>query len=175
MTMPWIFDDGGRAAAGYRGEASDCVTRAVAIATGRSYREVYAALNDAATRERPRRGRRSSARSGVRKATIRRYLADLGWCWTPTMRIGSGCTVHLRADELPVGRLIVAVSKHLTCVIDGVIHDTFNPSDRGVTLYSPNSSDVPLGAVRRDDGFYVYAPDRCVYGYWFNPTSGVTT
>ena len=51
----WAYDDGGRAAAGFKGEAGDCVTRAIAIATGRPYREVYDALwqrlrNHAATR-----------------------------------------------------------------------------------------------------------------------------
>ena len=51
-------------------------------------------------------------------------MESLGWKWTPTMQIGSGCTVHLRADELPSGGLVVSVSKHLTAVIDGVIHDT---------------------------------------------------
>ena len=30
-------------------------------------------------------------------------------------------SVHLRADELPPGRLVVSVSKHLTAVIVGVI------------------------------------------------------
>src|SRR5580658_9694624 len=47
------------------------------------------------------------------------------------MEIGSGCKAHLRADELPKGRLIVSVSGHLTAVIDGVIHDTHEPSRRG--------------------------------------------
>ena len=28
------------------------------------------------------------------------------------MPIGSGCKVHLRAEELPKGRLVVALSKH---------------------------------------------------------------
>jgi hypothetical protein len=55
------------------------------------------------------------------------------------MQIGSGCTVHLRPKELPAGRLVVSVSKHLTAVIDGVIHDTHDCSRRGT---------------------------RCVYGYW---------
>lgn len=40
------------------------------------------------------------------------------------MRIGSGCKVRLRADELPPGRLIVKVSRHLVAVIDSAIHDT---------------------------------------------------
>jgi hypothetical protein len=71
--------------------------------------------------------------------TIRRVLESLGWTWTPTMAIGSGCIVHLRDGELPRGRLIVSVSKHIVAVIDGVIHDTHDPSRDGT---------------------------RCVYGYW---------
>lgn len=78
--------------------------------------------------------------TGVYKATYRRYLADLGWCWVPTMQIGTGCTTHLRSDELPSsGRLIVCVSRHMTAVIDGVIRDTHDPSRDGT---------------------------RCVYGYF---------
>jgi hypothetical protein len=146
MTVGFVHDDGGRAAAGYRGQAGDCVTRAIAIATGLPYQEVYDGINAVAKRERPRKGRRrSSARTGVTNATIRRYLAELGWEWVPTMRVGSGTTIHLRADELPPGRLIVSVSKHLTTVIDGVVHDTY-PQDRDGT--------------------------RCVYGYWLEPRGG---
>jgi hypothetical protein len=136
----WVYDDGGRAAAGYRGKADDCVTRAVAIATRIEYALIYADLNAEAQRERPRNGRkRSSARTGVHKPTTRRYLADIGWTWNPTMQVGQGCRVHLRADELPAGRLIVQVSRHMTAVIDGVIHDTHDPSRDGT---------------------------RCVYGFW---------
>jgi len=135
------FDDGGRAAAGYRGKAGDCVVRAIAIATERPYQEIYERVNRAATRERTGKRKRgiSNARTGVYKSSIHRVMEALGWEWTPTMQIGSGCTVHLRADELPPGRLVVSVSKHLTAVIDGVIHDTHDCARRGT---------------------------RCVYGYW---------
>lgn len=140
----WIYDDGGRADAGFRGYAGDCVCRAISIATGLPYLEVYDAINEEAAKERLTRGnrRRSSARNGVTKRTIRRLLESMGWQWTPTMHIGSGCVVHLRADELPPGRLIVSVSKHLVAVIDGVIHDNHDCS-RGGT--------------------------RCVYGYFSPP------
>jgi hypothetical protein len=135
------FDDGGRAAAGYRGKAGDCVVRAIAIATQRPYQEIYERVNRAALRERTGKRKRgiSNARTGVYKSSIHRVLQELGWEWTPTMQIGSGCTVHLRPDELPAGRLVVSVSKHLTAVIDGMIHDTHDCSRRGT---------------------------RCVYGYW---------
>lgn len=134
------YSDGGRAAAGLKGSARDCLARAVAIATELPYLEVCEGINEAAGRERPRNGKgRSSARSGVFKQTSERYLRSLGWTWTPTMQIGSGCQVHLRASELPMGRLIVSVSRHFVAVIDRVAYDTSDPT-RGGT--------------------------RCVYGYW---------
>jgi hypothetical protein len=135
------FDDGGRSAAGYRGKAGDCVVRSIAIATQRPYQEIYERVNRAALRERTGKRKRgiSNARTGVYKSSIHRVMQELGWEWTPTMQIGSGCTVHLRSNELPPGRLVVSVSKHLTAVIDGVIYDTHDCSRRGT---------------------------RCVYGYW---------
>jgi hypothetical protein len=66
-------------------------------------------------------------------------MKSMGWKWIPTMFIGKGCKVHLKAEELPMGRLIVNVSKHITCVIDGVINDTYDCSRNGT---------------------------RCVYGYF---------
>lgn len=137
--MKWLYDDGGRAASGFRGEAGDCSTRAIAIATGRSYSEVYTVLGAMANERLPSGRKRYSARTGVPRKTIRAYLANIGWVWTPTMHIGSGCKVHLREEELPRGRLVVSVSRHLVAVIDGVIRDTHDPTRAGV---------------------------RCVYGYW---------
>jgi hypothetical protein len=84
------------------------------------------------------------------------------------MRIGSGCTVHLTADELPAGRIVVAVSKHYTAMVDGVIHDTHDPRDRGETIYPKGypADQIPKGARLLSNGAHVYAPQRCVYGYW---------
>jgi hypothetical protein len=47
------------------------------------------------------------------------------------MLVGSGCKVHLKADELPSGRLVVRVSKHMTTMVDGVVHDIANCSRGG--------------------------------------------
>ncbi|HEY0173929.1 MAG TPA: hypothetical protein VGB98_23135, partial [Pyrinomonadaceae bacterium] len=103
--LDFKYNDGGRGEAGFKGLVDDCVTRAIAIATGKPYREVYDALNLLAKSERigKRKKKISSARNGVYKQTERRYIESLGWRWTPTMQIGSGCKVHLRADELPAG------------------------------------------------------------------------
>lgn len=137
--LAFQYDDGGRTKAGYGG---DCVTRAVAIAAQMPYQEVFEAIHNLAQsteRITKRRKRKSNPAMSVRKATSKRYIRSLGWKYTPTMGIGTGCRVHLRAHELPSGRLIVHVSKHLVAVIDGVIHDTYNPDREGT---------------------------RCVYGYW---------
>jgi hypothetical protein len=168
--MPFVQDDGGRAAAGYKGSTGDCVVRAIAIATQRPYQEVYDAINEHASDERPSKRRRgkSTARGGVHRVTYEPYLKSLGWVYVPTMFIGSGCKVHLSPGELPMGRLVVSVSRHLCAVIDGVIHDTHNPSDRGATIYPAGTPShlVPKYATKRADGSWVYAPSRCVYGYY---------
>lgn len=39
--MDFVWNDGGRAASGFVGLAGDCATRAIAIATGTAYRDVY--------------------------------------------------------------------------------------------------------------------------------------
>lgn len=131
--MKAIYNDGGRAAAGFKGQTGDCTCRAIAIATGKPYLDVYNELNALGQLERKskRRASKSSARTGVYVTTIRKYMALLGWTWVPTMFIGSGTTVHLKDGELPMGNLIVQVSKHSTAVLDGVINDTHDPQRGG--------------------------------------------
>ena len=136
-----MFDDGGREAADFKGKTGDCVCRAIAIATEMPYKEVYDLINETAKSERASKRKRgkSSARTGVYIGTIRKVMERLGWKWHPTMAIGKGCTVHLRKDELPSGRLVVSVSRHEVAVIDGVVHDTYDCTRDG---------------------------SRCVYGYY---------
>lgn len=140
------FNDGGREAAGYKGKTGDCVCRAICIITGLPYQEVYDRLaNGNATQ---RRGKREGSRAGLKTAArgistkrkwFDQYITSLGFEWVPTMKIGQGCKVHLKADELPMGKIIVNVSKHFTTMIDGVINDTYDCSRQGT---------------------------RCVYGYY---------
>jgi hypothetical protein len=55
------------------------------------------------------------------------------------MTIGSGTRVHVRANELPKGRLILSLSRHYAAFIDGELLDNHDSSRDGT---------------------------RCVYGYW---------
>lgn len=149
--LPFVFDDGGREAAGFRGKADDCVARAVAIASGLPYSEVYQAIAKGVGAERGSKG--ATARQGVHtnRKWFREYMQALGFVWVPTMRVGQGCTTHLAQGELPTGRLVVRVSKHVVAVIDGVIRDTHDPS---------RANEIT------DSGGIVRLAHRCVYGYW---------
>ena len=143
IALPYVYDDGGRGGAGFKGNAGDCVTRAIAIATGLPYLDVYEELSRGMGGRALTRGRTSprSARDGVLRPVYDAMLTRLGWEWTPTMRIGSGTTVHLRQGEIPEdGPVVARLSRHLCAVIDGVIHDTSDPSREGT---------------------------RAVYGYWY--------
>lgn len=167
--MNFIYNDGGRETAGFKGNAGDCVVRAVAIATEQPYQIVYNVLSNGVRTQRltQRGSRKRSARDGVNtnRKWFRHYMAELGWRWTPTMHIGSGCKVHLHDGELPTGRLIVAVSRHLTTVIDGVVHDTHDPQRETHTIALDRGQELRPGEWRNVNGI-CSIQRRCVYGYW---------
>ena len=84
--MKFVFNDGGREAAGFKGTTGDCVCRSIAIAADRPYKEVYDTINEFAKKERTgtRKRGKSSARTGVYKDTVKRL-------WSITAL--SGCLV----------------------------------------------------------------------------------
>ena len=146
--IDFIYNDGGRAEAGYTGSTKDCVARAVAIASELPYKEVYDRLAEGNANQRVTKRTRGLKTNGVKTAShginvtrkwFKDYMKELGFEWVPTMFIGSGCKVHLDEDELPKGRLVCSVSRHSTAVIDGVLNDTYDCSRMGT---------------------------RCVYGYY---------
>lgn len=169
--MEFRFNDGGRSRAGFSGTTGDCVVRAVAIATEQDYQTAYDALSEGCRTQRvgKRKIRKSSARNGVntKRKWFRDYMTSIGWKWTPTMSIGSGCKVHLCAGELPMGRLIVAVSKHYCAVIDGIVHDIYDPQ-REVHCSRPLTAHEPIKPheFTHGDGWAHSIQRRCVYGYW---------
>ena len=73
----FVYNDGGREAAGYKGSAGDCVCRAVAIAARLPYQEVYDRLaeGNASQRKSKRTGKQPrSARNGI--YTTRKWFKD---------------------------------------------------------------------------------------------------
>lgn len=134
MGPKFIQHDGGRKAAGFKGQAGDCVVRAAAIVLERPYKEIHDAYSEwlGYNADNPHGSENEHFNS-------RRFLQGLGFVWVPLMKVGSGCKTHLRAEELPSGRIIARVSHHVVAVIDGVIHDNYDCSRNGT---------------------------RCVYGYY---------
>lgn len=129
-TTRFNYNDGGRSNYFTAKKIGDCVTRATAIASQKDYKEVYNLYKKIGSK---------TPRDGVSKTAIRKVMEQLGAKWVPCMAIGSGCKTHLRAEELPKGRIVCSCSGHLVAVIDGVINDTYDCSREGT---------------------------RCVYGYW---------
>ena len=141
----------------------------MAIATGIPYQEVYDALSEVMNAGKVRPAGKRTPRTGTPMEAAKTYLASVGWEWVPVMKIGSGCTMHLCAEELPGGRIVTRLSRHFCAVVDGEIHDTFDPNDRGVTIYPPGcpQDQIPKGARWLENGNgWAYSPQRCVYGYW---------
>lgn len=146
--MKFVYATGGREQYFKAKDVGDCVTRAIANATGVDYKEVYDALFYLTkTRRYSKRERvyaQESPRNGIFKRVAKKYIEGvLGWEWVPCMGIGTGCQVHVRSDELPNNEpIILNLSKHFSCVKDGALHDTYDCSREGT---------------------------RCVYGYWKAP------
>ena len=135
--MEFIKNDGGRSDTDFKGTAGDCVVRAIAIASDVPYMKVYEDLNECnSVYAKSRRNKiaknlkkhGSTSRDGNFKAVYHSYILSLGFKWTPTMKIGQGCHVHMRSNELPNGRIIARLSRHLSAVIDGTINDTYDTS-----------------------------------------------
>jgi len=113
MIKAFIHHDGGRVAAGYKNPAGDCVCRAVAIASGRSYVEVRDRLRLGTGRVRHSK-RRASPDNGipVQKRWFMLLMEEFGFKF-------------VRKADLPdVGRMVVITRTHAFAVIDTTAFDT---------------------------------------------------
>ena len=117
--LPYVYDDGGRSRYFKAKCVGDCVCRAIAIAGGFDYKEIYEGLR--AIGENPRKG------VFTRKAPFKRFMAKLGFSWVSLCKVGSKQSHHFFEGELPMnGRLVCSAHRHDVAVIDGVVHDTWD-------------------------------------------------
>lgn len=97
---------------------NDCTVRAISLATEKTWDETYRELSDYARRQ------------GITFSEIEfinEYLAERYPRYCDTENI---TTLQNFLDlEIP-GRFLITMSGHITCAIDGVCYDTFNPSNR---------------------------------------------
>ena len=117
--LGFVKDDGGRAAAGFKGSAADCVTRAIAIASGRDYREVYRTV----ARMNKEYGNTRSARNGTPNTVFYRALLHFGFVKVKRGR-GPWPTYTEVARKHPVA--IVTTRKHAAAIVNGNLRDTFD-------------------------------------------------
>ena len=127
--MNYTYNDGGRQTEGcYKGTAGDCGARAMAIALELNYKVVYKEIAQANADH----GRSKSARNGVMKDTYTEVLKRHGWIW---MKAPTFEGRKARCSDLPKGRVIAKQARHFVAVIDGVVNDTWNSTDRMVYGY----------------------------------------
>jgi hypothetical protein len=134
--LSFKYNDGGRLDAGFKTKSRDCVARSISIAARLPYIDVYKDLangnfNQRATKKVGKRKNTASEGIFTNRKWFKDYMKSLGFVFRSTLELGSRKRVKLRAGSIPNGRLIVKTRRHYVAVIDGVIHDTYDPSHNG--------------------------------------------
>ena len=101
----------------------DCVTRALARASGIPYYIVYEDVKEFC-RQNPGHGSPSSGVAGGTQA-FARFMQNYGFQWYP---VDAGFTIN---DVPAIGRYVVPVKRHFTTVVEGRLFDTFDPRKVG--------------------------------------------
>ena len=129
------YDDGGRRAAGYRGDTGDCVVRAIAICAGKDYKAVYLTMaehmrrngyaasgNAYATSERRRKAPRRRGQLRV-KDVQDRVLEVHGF---RKVRLPSGVRPTFTEAHERYGDCIVGTTKHMAAIVGGALRDIWD-------------------------------------------------
>lgn len=98
---------------------NDCVTRAISLATGLTYRSIRKKLYHT-----------SKLLECESKLCPTCYGFAIQQVLGGIPKNCDGYTVGEFADENPKGIYLIRISGHLTCLIDGVCYDTWNCLDR---------------------------------------------
>lgn len=134
-SLDFVVDDGGRKAAGYKGNASDCVLRSLSIALGEDYEELRRELMEEtkhfANTSRSRKAKRqkkegNSVFRGVYREVYSVILKRRGWIRTGMSKIGSSKRYYLTKSDVPPVPVILHTRGHLTTSIDHTIRDTWD-------------------------------------------------
>jgi hypothetical protein len=140
--MNFIFNDGGRSKAGYKGKAGDCGARAMAIALGIDYQTAYNELAQA----NKDKGFTKSARNGIYKDVYSDVLKRHGWVWhsAPKFKVLEGYKNSegkvlfgrkAKCSDMPSGIVIARQAGHYVAVIDGIPNDIWDCSNKMVYGY----------------------------------------
>lgn len=124
------YNDGGRAAAGYKGSTGDCLVRAIAIVTELPYKEVYKFVADTMgeygfTRSgnayTARKGRKPGYRKVYGKTVQDNILKRLGFV---KVKLPKGPRPSYTTAYETYGDCLVTTMKHISAIKDGHLQDT---------------------------------------------------
>ena len=166
--LEYLENDGGKYEAGFVGKkiTGDCVTRAITIATGLQYshvrRELMSRQFDWSQKHNSKAAKRCRARStksvfrGVWAEVYKKYLDDLGWTYVSCAKVGDPNKKYMNTLDIPVGIVIVKQTKHLACVIDHVVNDSWDCRQTYKWIDGqPTERKI----------------NKCVWGYWIKSST----
>ena len=123
------YNDGGRAQAGFKGDAGDCQVRAICIATDLTYKKVY----DTIAKTFKKHDYPQSAnvyKIGRKKPGKRnpRIIQDdiLKGFGFKKVKLGKGSRPTYTEAYEEFGNCIVTTTKHFTSLVDEALQDTFD-------------------------------------------------
>jgi len=137
--LSFRYNDGGRQAAGYRGLAGDCVTRALAILLELDYRDTYRTVARAVQSVTGRR----SARNGVPGKLTPKVFAAYG---LRKVSLPPGRRPTLAEAHARFGNCIVQSRRPLSAVCNGSLQDVLDlrdartPDGLGGTVLTPRKA-----------------------------------
>lgn len=100
----------------FKNNVSDCTTRAISLAEGDTWNNTYKKLSNLARRK----GQMLDSVEFIEDYLDEHYPRQCHY----------SKTIGEFAREYPTGIYICSTNGHVTCIIDGCIYDTFNPSNR---------------------------------------------
>lgn len=144
--MRVVFDDGGRAAAGFAASTTDCAIRAIVIAAELPYAHVHRQLGELMAAQSLERRRRAGVLQqlpadhpaqrarwvnpddpGVPVEIMHCYLQSLGWHGIENRLGERGDEWHATLADLPAGRYVLeyrtATKGHAIAFVDGELRD----------------------------------------------------
>jgi hypothetical protein len=134
-----MFCDGGRELAGYKGDAGDCVTRAISTAIAwesdsryeyeKHRSELMKRMSSWRKKSRSRKAKATksnSVRNGTPKEVYRPYLEDLGWERVSLVKFGDPTRKEMVKEDIPDGVVILEVRKHLVACAHHTVFDTWD-------------------------------------------------
>lgn len=126
LCVDFVYDDGGRKAAGFRGKAAgDCATRACAIVLGLPYRHVYKKMAEINAATCVPGAKRRSPSKGVAVGAAKCVFSSLG-LFEVEPPGGRMMTLTEAYNEFGDLLAITNAGQHITAVADGAVRDIWD-------------------------------------------------